>query len=273
MLLRGFFLLCQCHAAGPNKRLRILLVNQTRVPDSLSTSQFLLWSRFCKEDHHHLIKLFSSSITEYLQIRTGNCLDAMRWTMNYYHNVIDSVHYSYHYWKKSYFVPVSSYPIQNNPAQVIHLCLLGCAIKTCSKFFRKLGVKASWQNTGWNTALKTLSSNSTGLIKVAPNVDTYLTISHSYRMQLGSTSAKQREKEVLEGHLRHIGHSGFKSRTRKSSGHSVINDHMKGGRSTADPRIWGDEARDETHIIGLQGIRALSLALPFPWTHFVLCAS
>ena len=27
-------------------------------------SQFLLWSRFCKEDHHHLIKLFSSSITE-----------------------------------------------------------------------------------------------------------------------------------------------------------------------------------------------------------------
>ena len=145
-------------------------------------SQFLLWSRFCKEDHHHLIKLFSSSITEYMQIRTGNRLDAMRWTMNYYHNVIDSVHYSYHYWKKYYFVPVPTYPIQNNPAQVIHLCLLGSAIKTCSEFFRKLGVKASWQNTGWDTgtALETLSSNDTGRIKVAPNVDTYLTISHSY---------------------------------------------------------------------------------------------
>ncbi len=104
-------------------------------------------------------------------------------------------------------------------AQVIHLCLRGIAIKTCPEFFRKAQVKALWQNAGWNTALKPLSSNDTGLIKVAPDVDTYLTISHSYQMQLGSISAKQREKEVLEGHLRHIGHSGFKgfkSRTRKS---------------------------------------------------------
>lgn len=95
-------------------------------------SQFLLWSRFCKEDHLHLIKLFSSSITEYLQIRTGNRLDAMRWTMNYYHNVVDSVQCSYNYWKKYYFVhdQNSNYPIQNNPALVIHLCLLGSAIET-----------------------------------------------------------------------------------------------------------------------------------------------
>jgi hypothetical protein len=29
---------------------------------------------------------------------------------------------------------------------------------------------------------------------------------------------------------------------------------MKGGRTTADPRIGDDEARDETHIIGLIGL-------------------
>ena len=52
-----------------------------------------------------------------------------------------------------------------------------------------------------------------------------------------------------------MGYSGFKSRTRKSSGHSVIDADMKGGTTTADPRIRDDEARDETHIIGLIGLQ------------------
>jgi hypothetical protein len=34
----------------------------------------------------------------------------------------------------------------------------------------------------------------------------------------------------------------------------VLENHMKGGRTTADPRIWDDEARDETHIIGFFGL-------------------
>ncbi len=162
-------------------------------------SQILLWSRFCKEVHSHPIKLVSTYNTKYLQIQTGNCLDALRWTMNFYHNVIDSVHYSYPIWKKCYFVVDPRYPIQNHPQEVIHLCLLGSAIKTCSEFFKNLTVKASWRlNSSWETALDALSSSNTERFKAAPNMDTYLTISHSFQMELGSKSDK---KEYLKGTL------------------------------------------------------------------------
>ncbi len=88
-------------------------------------------------------------------------------------------------------------------------------LKTYSKFFKNLGVKASWHsNLSWETALDALSSNYTERFKAAPNVDTYLTISHSFRMELGSKSDK---KGVLKGHLEHL---GFSSRYRNSSGHS-----------------------------------------------------
>jgi hypothetical protein len=96
----------------------------------------ILWSRFCKEDYNHMIKLFFSSITKFMKTWTGSHLDALRWTMNFYHNVIDSVSYSYLYWKSSIFFNDKKYPIQNNS-------LLGNAIMTCSMFFKKFGVNAS----------------------------------------------------------------------------------------------------------------------------------
>lgn len=200
-----------------------------------------------------MIKLFSSSITKYMQIRTGNHLDALRWTMNFYHNVTDSVSYSYSCWKKSYFVSDIRYPIQNNPTQVIYLCLLGSAIMTCSEFFKNLGVKASWHNIAWKTALDTLSSNDTERRKAVPNVDTYLTISHSYRMELGTSQTTGKEKQVMEGLL---GHLGFKSRNRHSSEPSVL-DHDTIGlkEQTGDPRrsLRDDDKLHKRYIIELIG--------------------
>jgi hypothetical protein len=159
---------------------------------------------------------------------------------------IDSVHYSYPIWKRCYFVVDPRYPIQNNPQEVIHLCLLGSsAIKTCSEFFKNLGVKASWRsNSSWETALDALSSNNTERFKAAPNMDTYLTISHYFRMELGSKSDK---KGVLEGHLEHL---GFSSRYRNSSGHFKLDALTIGGPKTADPRGRGDD-NDKRYLIGL----------------------
>ena len=157
-------------------------------------SQVLLWSRFSKKDYEQLIDLLSNNNeTKYVQIRPGNELDARRWTMNFYHNVIDSVYYSYKIWKLGYFVHQPTFPIQNNPTQIIYLSLLGSAIEKCSHFYKKLGVTASWNQPNPNpkkrgnassnplqeskSVIESIHGNRDNFI---PNVDTFLTTSHIF---------------------------------------------------------------------------------------------
>jgi hypothetical protein len=250
-----------------DKRERRVARNTIAIPGLvIILSQILLWSRSCEEDYRKLMQLFSSHNSSYLQIRTGTGLDALRWTTNFYHSVIDSVQYSYPPWKKGYFVSADDrHPLQNNPASVIYLCLLSSAIASCSKFFLSLGVKASWQN--WKGALeKSLSSiYNAGSTSVTPNVDTYVAFSHAFRMEYEKTAKikniqekEKLERQQLEKHINNIFTTTeseewelFKARTGKQHGHSIIDDYTIGGRATADPRT--KDPSFLAHIIGLIG--------------------
>ena len=264
---------------GVRYEYRFHTIDDKKIPAQIYIlSQILLWSRFSKNDYNHLIDLFSNNnAMVYYQIRPGNQLDASRWTMNFYFNVIESVYYSYKPWKSGYFVLNHTFPIQNNPQQVIYLCLLGSAIKTCSDFFEKLGVNALWDQNKYYTdqdvdvsvdererlkqfwkvllnikgVLDDVISRSSKQTLI-PNLDTFLTTSHIFRMSK-STENSPNKKSWLSDHLqRHFGHLGvigFTTRAKTNKQKSVLDQVLKGdGDNTADPR--GREKKF-SYIIGL----------------------
>ena len=96
--------------------------------------QILLWSRTGKKAQSSLTSLFSGLQPTYTQYTPGSYDNAYRWTMNFFHNIIDATNASYNPWKTAFFIPDNDHPIQCNPEQGIHMCLLGSALEKIAPF-------------------------------------------------------------------------------------------------------------------------------------------
>ncbi len=97
----------------------------------------------CFEKYESLRLLFSNSNPkEHQQLSAGGIQPdvALKWTMSFFHNVIESVYNSYAPWKKNFFVWDPNIPIQCHNESVIYLCLLTSAIHACASFFMDVGL-------------------------------------------------------------------------------------------------------------------------------------
>ena len=106
--------------------------------------QILLWSMTSHEANQCLRLLFSNSNPTVHQLLPAGSTDnkdvALKWTMSFFHNVIESVYNSYAPWKKSFFISDPNMPIQCLRESVIYLCLLTSAIHECASFFMEVGL-------------------------------------------------------------------------------------------------------------------------------------
>ena len=97
----------------------------------------------CFKKYESLRLLFSNSNPkEHQQLSAGGIQPdvALKWTMSFFHNVIESVYNSYAPWKKNFFVWDPNIPIQCHNESVIYLCLLTSAIHACASFFMDVGL-------------------------------------------------------------------------------------------------------------------------------------
>ena len=193
--------------------------------------QILLWSWTCQRTQSNLTQLFSTPKPEYQQYTPGKLEDAYRWTMNFFHNVCESVSKSYSLWKKCYFIPHRMHPIQCNPEQVILLCLLGSAIQASSEFFVAIGIKPTWENTwptGSTSLLPDLAKRLGG--NTIPDLGTVITMSLSLRMSACDTTKSDQVDRLVRAFGRGV------RRTHKTTDKSPLSEETIDGNRTADPR-------------------------------------
>jgi hypothetical protein len=199
--------------------------------------QFLLWTMTCEKTQSSLNQIFSSLHPTQLQYRPGSYDDAYRWTMNFFTNICDSTSASYSPWKNGFFLPDDQHPIQCNPQQVIHLCLLGSAIEEGTKFFNKLGMKPVWSHESLIPVRDSLSARQQEGDKTVPDLLTMITLSHNMRMNRRiKPEDKNKQQETKKIAVDRLSRCNMETRGKKNQFPSQLASRTIGGNSTADPR-------------------------------------
>ena len=206
---------------------------------------FLLWSWTGKKLQSSLYKLFSGLQPTSIQYTPGSYDDAYRWIMILYQNLSDAVIASYPPWKTAFFIPDINHPIQCNPEQVIHLCLLGDALEKIAPFFAGLGMKPVWPQSGLDelhALLKSLLNEQEGYNTV-PDLLSTIATSHTLRMSTmidrnhpGEKPDSATRKKIERERLERLKGRGI-ARVRNSKYSSPLSKNTIHGNKTADPRL------------------------------------
>jgi hypothetical protein len=157
--------------------------------------------------------------------------------MNFFTNICDSTSASYSPWKNGFFLPDDQHPIQCNPQQVIHLCLLGSAIEEGTKFFNKLGMKPVWSHESLIPVRDSLSARQQEGDKTVPDLLTMITLSHNMRMNRRiKPEDKNKQQETKKIAVDRLSRCNMETRGKKNQFPSQLASRTIGGNSTADPR-------------------------------------